>query len=368
MAGKGAKFLIGPQVNIWGGSPEAPRAWTDPLNIGENGELTFEPTEPEISSRISTLPDETEGQALDTDLTPQPQTFALSVDDIEAQNGSLALFAAAFSGSASTFAQAAAATVGLLFTVHELDANVYSGRRNLADTGHNLYKVSSLTGAMTGTATGGSTTTLTMTGAGWTADALINKKLLILTGTGAGQTLTITDNDAASITFATATAPAAGSTFAVVEATALSGSTDYTVIEDRGDIKPLSTGTLAVDDQVAGFVAALAISAGKAVLGGTKAQIRFSLKGEAKNKLTGERGHLFIPSVVAYASENVELAGGDFLQAALSGQPQIPSAALLAELRWDSMVDSDGDSLWGSDPTNPTTLYVFVPSETRATS
>lgn len=366
MAGKGAKFLIGPQVNIWGGSPEAPRAWTDPLNIGEGGALTFEPTEPEISSRISTLPDETEGQALDTDLTPQPQALTLSVDDIEAQNGSLALFAAAFSGTEATFAQTAAATVGVLFAVHELDASEFSGRRNLAATGHALHKVSALDGAMTGTATGGSTTTLVMTGAGWTEDALITKKVLILAGTGAGQTLTITDNDATSVTFATATALAAGSEFAIVEPTALAA-TDYLVIPSRGDIKPLGTGTLAVGDHVAGFVEALGISAGKAVLGGTKAKITYSVKGEAKNKLTGEMGHLFIPFVTAYASENVELAGGDFLQAALSGQPQIPSAALLKSLRWDGMVDGSGNSVWGADPTAPTTLYVFITSETRAT-
>lgn len=367
MAGKGAKFRIGPQVSIWGGSPEAPKSFTDPLNIGTNGALSFEPQEPDIGERISTLPDATEGQALDTDLTPKPQNFTLSVDDVEAANGSLALFAAAFSGQATTFAQAAVAKVPVSFTVDQLGGNHFAGARNLEDASAVLHKGTvPATGAATGTATGGSTTTLVMTDAGWTIDALINKKVLILTGTGAGQVLTITDNDASSLTFATATAPAAGSTFAIVEATALTEDTDYAVIADRGDIKPLSGGTLAVGDSVHGFVDSLAITGGKAIQGGTKSKILFSLKGEAKNKLTGEMGHLFVPKVVAYASENVELASGDFLQTALSGQPQIPSQALLQSLGWAGFVDADGANLWGADITSPTTLYVFIPSETRA--
>lgn len=369
MAGKGAKFLIGPQINIWKGSPEAPASFTDPLNIGENGELTFEPQEPDISERISTLPDATEGQTLDTDLTPNPQNLVLSVDDVEAANGSLALFASAFSGTATTFAQAAGTNHGVLFTVDELGANHYAGVRNLSPSSARLHLVSTpTTGIATGTATGGTTTTLVDTSQTWTADGLIGKSVVVLTGTGAGQILEITDNEATSLTFATATAPAAGSTYAVVESTALSEDTDYAMLADRGDLKPLSGGSLSIGDQVAGLVDMLAISGGKAVQGGTKNRITFSLKGEAKNKLTGERGHLFIPKVVAYASENVELAGGDFLQAALSGQPQIPSHALLQALGLADMVDASGGNLWGSDPTNPTTLYIFIPSETRASA
>lgn len=367
MAGQGAKFLIGPQVNIHAGTPEAPAGWTDPLNVGENGALTFEPQEPEIALRISTLPDATEGQALDTDLTPQPQTFSLSVDDVEAANGSLALFAAAFSGVEGTFAQSATSNHPISLTVHDLGGNEFAGARNLDSASVTLYKESApTTGTATGAATAGTTTTLVDAGQTWTPDDLIGQQVLILTGTGAGQALTITDNDATSLTFSTATAPDATSTYAVVAASALTAGTDYSVEAARGDIKPLSGGALSVGDSAHGFTDLLAISAGKVVRGGTKARIVFSLKGEAKNKLTGDLGHLFIPRVVAYASENIELAGGDFLQAALSGSPEIPSQSLLEQLGWSGFKDTDGNSLWGDSITSPDTLYLFIPSETRA--
>lgn len=60
---------------------------------------------------------------------------------------------------------------------------------------------------ITGVATGGTGTTLTMTGAGWTIDALIGR-YVNLDPNHAGQVYQITDNDATSITWAETASPA----------------------------------------------------------------------------------------------------------------------------------------------------------------
>jgi len=68
---------------------------------------------------------------------------------------------------------------------------------------------------VSGTATGGSTTTLVKTGAGWTAHAYQNKYVSITGGTGAGQTRLISDNTTDTLTVATWTAPTGTSTFEI---------------------------------------------------------------------------------------------------------------------------------------------------------
>lgn len=78
-----------------------------------------------------------------------------------------------------------------------------------------------------GTATGGTTTTVTMTGAGWTTNMYANSDVIIVSGTGAGQRRRIASNTADTLTLASAvsgnartgaftTAPASGSVFRIV--------------------------------------------------------------------------------------------------------------------------------------------------------
>jgi hypothetical protein len=73
------------------------------------------------------------------------------------------------------------------------------------------------TGLSSGTATGGGTRLLTLTGAGWTADDLVGRYLNITSGTGAGQILLIAKNDADNIWLADpgSPSPAAGSVFTI---------------------------------------------------------------------------------------------------------------------------------------------------------
>jgi hypothetical protein len=73
------------------------------------------------------------------------------------------------------------------------------------------------TGPSSGTATGGGTRLLTLTGAGWTVDDLVGRYLNITSGTGAGQILLIAENDADNIWLADpgSPSPAAGSVFTI---------------------------------------------------------------------------------------------------------------------------------------------------------
>jgi hypothetical protein len=76
--------------------------------------------------------------------------------------------------------------------------------------------------SVSGTATGGSTSTLVDSGKAWTPDAYIGKYVKITGGTGIGQVRRITDNDATTLTIDTAdgnwTAPDATSTYEIFNA------------------------------------------------------------------------------------------------------------------------------------------------------
>lgn len=73
----------------------------------------------------------------------------------------------------------------------------------MAMGGHSLVHTVPTAGG--GAATGGTATTLTKTGAGWTIDALIGRYVTMTSGTNAGKTRKITDNTADTLTFATMT-------------------------------------------------------------------------------------------------------------------------------------------------------------------
>ena len=73
------------------------------------------------------------------------------------------------------------------------------------------------TGPSSGTATSGGSRTLTLTGAGWTADDLVGRYVRVTSGAGSGQILLVAENTTDTITFSRNTAPsfAAGSVFVV---------------------------------------------------------------------------------------------------------------------------------------------------------
>lgn len=67
-----------------------------------------------------------------------------------------------------------------------------------------------------GTATAGSTTTLTDSGQNWEPNCWVNRRVRFLTGTGAGNEYTITANTATQLTFATGTAPDTSTAYAIL--------------------------------------------------------------------------------------------------------------------------------------------------------
>jgi len=73
-------------------------------------------------------------------------------------------------------------------------------------------------GSNSGTATSGTTRSMTLTGAGWLADDLMGRLVEITAGTGSGQILMIAANDTDTVTFAgPVTAPDVTSVFQIVE-------------------------------------------------------------------------------------------------------------------------------------------------------
>jgi hypothetical protein len=365
----GYKYLVDPRVDIH--EPDAsgadmPAGFSTKLNPTS---ITFEPQAPDVQERISHMTDN-EGAVLDADYTPKPQKLSLTVDDLKDGNDSIRLFAAAFSGREVSVAQAAATKAPFSVAVKGIGRGYFMGRRNLKSTGTVVHKrVAALVGGVTeGQATSGNGTTLTMTGAGWTVDDLITKaKCFIYAGTGAGQIVAITDNTADTITATFSPALDATSKFRLVAPTALTAGTDYTVDTAEGELRALAGGAVAVDDVLDGYSDCYAI-AGTGIQGAVKAVLHASIAGKAKNKISGQRGALFIPNLVATATDNVELIGEPFLATKLSGSPQVPTRALLEALGWESMVDADGNNLWGTDPLNPTVPYLFVIGETYATA
>ncbi len=80
----------------------------------------------------------------------------------------------------------------------------------------------------TGTATAGTTTSLTDSNAAWGVNQWTGYILHIDAGTGSGQSLTVTSNTATVLSFATATAPDATSTYSLYKATGIT-TQDYAV-------------------------------------------------------------------------------------------------------------------------------------------
>lgn len=84
-----------------------------------------------------------------------------------------------------------------------------------------VYEIYSRATSSTGTATSGTTTTLTDSNAAWGTNMWAGYTLSIDAGTGSGQTFTVTTNTATALTFAAGTAPDATSTYSLYRGTGI---------------------------------------------------------------------------------------------------------------------------------------------------
>jgi len=102
------------------------------------------------------------------------------------------------------------------FNIRGFNAGAGSFRVNGAQA-----QVTPTTGPATGTASSGSVNTLTLTGAGWTADDFVGKFCRIISGQGAGQHFIIATNTTDTLTFAARMSPAPNNTsvFEITEPT-----------------------------------------------------------------------------------------------------------------------------------------------------
>ena len=163
-----------------------------------------------------------------------------------------------------TVVKAAGSTYGYI-TRGMRPAKINLSTMALADTGFVLDQkatdiISTVPAEQTsfsGTATAGTTTTLTLATASWGVDQWVGYTLTTLTGTGSGQALTILSNTATVLTFATATAPDSTTTFSITSSAApvrsevSVGQGDYSpyyVLQDTNIGVPPSTDTWAQND------------------------------------------------------------------------------------------------------------------------
>lgn len=303
--------------------------YTDPKNM-----LTLEITKPEPTNikDVSSKPDDTFAQTRASFLigTGSP-TMSMSTRDIVNRNSTpveMQLLAAALAAKQSALSTPAAADFGFSGYIDQMELNIDTGQRNLDETAVVVHKRTALGGLMAGSVASATAGGLTVTAAGWTIDALINKKVAITAGTGKGQIVTITDNTADTLTVASwSTQPDSTSTFAIVEATALVKDSAYSVDAVYGTIKPLAGGGLAVADTVVGFVDSFAIT-GDRLRGATKDAVTFRCRGKAKDIKNGNVGFLTIHRVVAYTSEAQQFVANaespEFKVLTLSGELETP--------------------------------------------
>lgn len=303
--------------------------YTDPKNL-----LTLEITKPEPTNikDVSSKPDDTFAQTRASFLigTGSP-TMSVSTRDIVNRDSSpveMQLLAAALAAKQSALSVAAASSYGFTGYIDALGLNIDTGQRNLDASAVVVHKQSALDGLMAGNVASATATTLVCTGAGWTVDELIGKKVAITSGTNKGDIVSITDNDASSITVASWNAtPDTTSAFAIVEATALVVDSAYSVDTVYGTIKPLSGGGLAAGDTLVGFVDSFGIT-GDRLRGATKDAVTFRCRGKAKDIKNGNVGFLTIHRVVAYTSEAQQFVANaespEFKVLTLSGELETP--------------------------------------------
>jgi hypothetical protein len=307
--------------------------YTDAKNLVE---LSITKPEPTNIKNVSSRPDDTFAQTTDSFLigTGSP-TLTLSTRDVVNRNTipvEMSMLAAALAAKMSAINKVAATKHPFTGFVDQLGLNIDTGDTNLVANSAVVHKQTVLgagmTGLMSGSVASATATTIDVTTAGWTIDALIGKKVAITGGAGAGQVIAITDNDADTITVgAFSPTPDATSTFAVVESAALASGTAYSVDSVYGTIKPLPGGGLAVGDTLVGFVDSLGLT-GTRLRGATKDAVTFRVRGKAKDIKNGSKGFLTIHRVVAYTSEAQQFVANaespEFKLLTLTGEIETP--------------------------------------------
>jgi F0F1-type ATP synthase membrane subunit c/vacuolar-type H+-ATPase subunit K len=306
--------------------------YTDPKNM-----LSIQITKPEPTNikDVSSRPDSTFAQTNESFLigTGSPELTISTRDMVNRETTpvEMSMLAAALSATASSLAEGASTGHYFSAAVDQMEMNYDTGKRNLAPASSEVYlQESPTTGTATGTATGGSGTTLTDSGQSWTSSDLIGSAVAIVGGTGAGQVEAITANTATEITVSSfSPTPDATSQYAIVaSATPLVEDTDYTVDAVYGTIKPLSTGTVSADNVLHGFVDSYAIS-GTRFKGATKDAVTFRARGKAKDIKNGNVGFLTIHKVVSYSSASQEFVANaespEFKTLELSGEMETPA-------------------------------------------
>jgi hypothetical protein len=299
-------------------------------------ELSITKPEPTNIKNVSSRPDDTFAQTLDSFLigTGSP-SMTISTRDVVNRASlpvEMGMLAAALAAKMSPLSKPAQAHHGFTGYIDQLELNIDTGQRNLVAASTVVHKHTAvgvgITGLMTGPVASATTVTIDCTDAGWTPDALIGRRVAILSGTGAGQVVAITDNDADTITVASwTTQPDNTSTFAIVESAVLTRDTDYSVDPVYGTIKPLRGGSLVVGDTVTGFVTSLAIT-GTRLRGATKDAVTFRVRGKAKDIKNGDLGFITIHRVVAYTSEAQQFVANaespEFKMLTLTGEVETP--------------------------------------------
>jgi hypothetical protein len=240
------------------------------------------------------------------------------------------MLAAALSAKVSTLTKAAGTAVYFSAVVDQLELNIDTGDRNLVVASTVLHQeaAAAIGGLHSGSVASATATVTTVTAAGWTASALIGKKALITAGVGKGQVVAITANSTDTFTVASwTTPPDSTSRFAIVEATALTLNSDYTVDAKYGTVKPLSAGAVTVGSVLHGFVTSLAIT-GTRFRGATVTAVTFRLRGKAKDIKNGNEGFMIVHEAVAYSASAQQFVANaespEFKTLELSGDLLVP--------------------------------------------
>jgi hypothetical protein len=322
---EGAVSIKDPDTGVWGG-------YTKPKNL-----LSLEVTKPEPTKieDFSSRPDDSFASLLETKFIPKGQaTVKLTTKDLVNRDtipAEMLLLAVALGAKVAPYNKTAGTKHYFTFSVNQMELEYPTGDRNLKTTaGLVIHKEvpGTITGLHSGIIASVDTGVYTVTGAGWTIDALIGKKVFVTGGTGAGQIIAISDNTATTFTGTFSPVLDATSTFALVEATALTKDTDFTVDAKYGTLCPLSAGQVDVGDILHGIVDSYAIT-GLRYRGAVVTDLRFRLHGKAKDINSGEEGWLEIHEISAYSSAAQSFVASaespEFKQLELTGDMLVPT-------------------------------------------
>ena len=294
------------RFRLWDDVNQRWSGWSSERNL-----LSCDVTIPEPTLLLdhSNLPDSTFGAELDAFAVPTGSpTVSISTRDLLAGSDRMLLEAALQARTGAL--DGAQSAVHFSAYVDSVNRAFWTGIRNLNTSATVVHVRAALDGAMTGQLTSATETAATLTGAGWTEDELIGSAIMITGGTGAGQVVTITDNTATEITVADwpEADPDGTSTFAIVEATALTAGADFNHDMTGGKAKygtltPIAGGAIATGDTLEGFATSYAITGGTKLYAGERRMMIMSFMGPGKELKSGTESWLYIPRMRVVSGE-----------------------------------------------------------------